>query len=197
MAGQGLRDWVHRNRDGLAIAVVGMLAVGLVAYFVQRPTSPVVIQASASRASPSPTPVAPNIAVHVNGEVLQPGLYQLPPGARVNDAIRVAGGPTGDADIQRLNLAARLTDGQQIGVPRKGDVRVLAGSPSPIAKSRININDATVAELDTLPGLGPVMAQRIVAHREQNGPFTRPEELREAKLVNASTYEKIKDLITP
>jgi len=172
-----------------------MLAVGLAAYFLQRPAQAVVVQTPIVRSSPTPqTPV--QIAVHVNGEVAVPGLYQLHSGSRINDAIRAAGGQTREADIQRLNLAARLADGQQVNVPRRGEAAAPATSGSPAAKSRINVNSATVAELDTLPGLGPVMAQRIVAYREQHGPFARLEQLREAKLVNASTFEKIKDLVS-
>ena len=95
-----------------------------------------------------------------------------------------------------MNLAARLADGQQIVVPRRIDPvlasRTHVSSPVP---GRVNLNTAGVAELDQLPGVGPVTAQRIVAYREQHGPFQTVETLREAKLVSAATFEKIKELV--
>jgi competence protein ComEA len=136
------------------------------------------------------------IVVYLSGEITVPGVYHLPVGARVDDAVRAAGGLTANGDLNRLNLAARLADGQHIVVPRRADpatVRVAsAASPSAL---RININEATVAELDGLPGVGPVTAPRIDAYRQEHGPFTRIAELREAKLVNQPTFDKIKDLI--
>ena len=126
-----------------------------------------------------------------------PGVYQLPVGARIDDALKAAGGPTESGDIQRLNLAARLADGQQIVVPRRINpilTTFTSTIPSP-APGRINLNVASVAELDQLPGVGPVTAQRIVAYREQHGPFTNVDQLRQANLVNAATFEKIKELI--
>jgi competence protein ComEA len=152
-------------------------------------------QQAATRPAASPQ-VAERLVVHLSGEVIAPGVYRLPVGARVDDALKAAGGPTGAGDVHRLNLAARLADGQQIVVPRLVDP-VLAGgaqvaSPTP---GRVRLNLAGVAELDRLPGVGPVTAQRIVAYREQHGLFSRVEQLKEAKLVNAATFEKIKDLV--
>jgi competence protein ComEA len=194
VAGHRLREWVKRNRGGVVVgaAVVGAVVAG--ASLAPRPTSQVVIQQPVARVSPSPADTSP-LAVHVGGEVLRPGLYRLTPGSRVNDAVGAAGGPTAEADIHRMNLAARLVDGQQIVVPPKGEARA-AGFPSPATAARISINTASVAELDTLPGVGPVTAQRIVAYREQHGPFASVQQLRDAKLVNASTYDRIKDLVT-
>lgn len=195
MAGGEVREWLERNRGGLVVGALGMVGVAVAVPFLVRPAPPpVIVQAPTPRSSPAPAAVP--IAVHVGGEVLGPGLYHLPLGSRVNDAIRAAGGPTADADPQRLNLAARLADGQQVLVPRKVEPRAADGAASPTAPARMNINTATVKELDGLPGVGPVTAQRIVAYREQHGPFTRVEQLREAKLVNASTFERLKDLVT-
>ena len=187
-------EWLGRNRGGLALGALGMILVALAAAFLQRPApAPLVVQAPTPRPSPSPAVVP--IAVSVAGEVPRPGLYHLPPGSRIDDAVRAAGGPTEEADVHRLNLAARLADGQQIVVPRKIEA-LGAGAAPPVLPTLVNINVATVPELDRLPGVGPVIAQRIVAYREQHGPFTRIEQLREAKLVNAATFEKIKDLVT-
>jgi competence protein ComEA len=172
--------------------------VALATLFVRKPEPPrVVVQAPATRAVASP-PVPALLVVHLSGEVIMPGVYQLPVGARIDDALKAAGGPTESGDIQRLNLAARLADGQQIVVPRRVSpilTTLASTSPSP-APGRINLNVASVAELDQLPGVGPVTAQRIVAYREQHGPFERVDQLREAKLVNAPTFEKIKELVS-
>jgi competence protein ComEA len=203
VARRALLEWLGRNRGGLAVGVLGMIAVALAAQYLQRPAqAPIVVQppggaspVGGPRPSPSPTLVVP-IAVHVGGEVANPGLYHLRPDARVNDAVLAAGGASPDGDVQRLNLAARLADGQQILVPSKVDGRPalpVAGAPTP---ARVNINTASLAELDTLPGIGPATAQRIIAYREQHGPFANVEQLREARLVNASTFDAIKDLVT-
>jgi competence protein ComEA len=196
--------WLGRRRALLSAVILVAVAVGLAALVVRRPEPPRVVlqqatpqaaQQPATRAAASPQ-VASLLVVHMSGEVIAPGLYRLPVGARIDDALKAAGGPTGEGDIHRLNLAARLADGQQIVVPRRVDPALAAltknASPTP---GKVNINMAGVAELDQLPGVGPVTAQRIVAYREQHGSFTRVEQLREAKLVNAATFEKIKELV--
>jgi competence protein ComEA len=188
----------------LSAVILGAVALALVALAIRRPEPPrIVLQQPAVQAAlqaatrPAASPqVASLLVVHMSGEVIAPGLYRLPVGARIDDALKAAGGPTGQGDIHRLNLAARLADGQQIVVPRRVDpvFAPLTQSASP-TPGKVNINMAGVAELDRLPGVGPVTAQRIVAYREQNGPFTSVEQLKEAKLVNAATFEKIKDLV--
>jgi competence protein ComEA len=184
----------------LAASILSAIVVSVAIFFVRRSEPPrVVVQQPPARPAAAVSPQVPSVlVVHLSGEVIAPGVYRLPVGARIDDALKAAGGPTGSGDIHRLNLAARLADGQQIVVPKMFDP-TLAGvsvSPSPTA-GRVNINSATVAELDRLPGVGPVTAQRIVAYREQNGPFISVEHLRAANLVNASTFAKIKDLIDP
>jgi competence protein ComEA len=181
----------------LSAVLVGAVLVSLAVLLVRRPEPPrIVVQQPATRAVASP-PIPALLVVHLSGEVIMPGIYQLPVGARIDDALKAAGGPTDSGDIQRLNLAARLADGQQIVVPKRINpvLATFSTAPSP-TPGRINLNAASVAELDQLPGVGPVTAQRIVAYREQHGPFTKVEQLREAKLVNAPTFEKIKELVT-
>jgi competence protein ComEA len=184
----------HRTLLGAGILGAVLVSVGL--YVARRPEPPrLVVQQVATRPAASPQ-VTSLILVHLSGEVIAPGVYRLPVGARVEDVLKAGGGPTHEGDIHRLNLAARLADGQQIVVPKRIDplLASLTASPSPVP-SRVNVNRASIPELDRLPGVGPVTAQRIVAYREQHGPFSRIEELREAKLVSAATFEKIKDLI--
>ena len=197
--------WLGRHWSVLALLALTAVATGLVAAYVRRPSAaapPVTVFQPPARPTLSPTPL-PQIVVHVNGAVASPGVYQLPVGSRIDDAIKTAGGSLPDADLNRLNLAARVIDGQQVKVP----LRQAQASPAPVAASgsmaapgapptgRVNLNSATIPELDGLPGVGPVTAQRIVAYREQHGPFTRVEQLREAKLVNNAMFEKIKDLV--
>lgn len=206
MSGQRGFEWLGRHRAVLSAAILSVIGVGVLLLLVRRPEPPRIVlqqttqqaaQQAATRPAASPQ-VASLLVVHLSGEVIAPGVYRLPVGARVDDALKAAGGPSGEGDIHRLNLAARLADGQQIVVPKRIDpalaARIPLASPTP---DRVNVNMAGVAELDRLPGVGPVTAQRIVAYREQHGPFTSVEQLRDAKLVNATTFEKIRDLVEP
>lgn len=198
-----LRAWLGRHWGMLALIALAVIATGLVAAYVRRPSTPappVIVYQPSPRTTPSPPPMA-QIVVHVSGAVASPGVYHLPIGSRIDDAIKLAGGALSDADLNRLNLAARVADGQQVVVP----LRQVQASPAPLAGAepagvasataprRVNVNTASIPELDGLPGVGPVTAQRIVAYREQHGPFARIEQLREAKLVNNATFEKLKD----
>ena len=203
MNGRDLLEWLGRKRNAIALAVLAMLAAVVLSPLLQRPTPPPIVLQSPSAPDAevgvgrpsSPTPVA-LLVVHVVGEVATPGVYNMPAGSRIDDALRAAGGATPEGDLERVNLAARVADGQQIRVPRKGDNRTPTGSSGGVTPARININGATAAELETLRGVGTVTAQRIVAYREQHGPFLSVEELREARLVSAAAFEEIKDLVT-
>jgi competence protein ComEA len=145
------------------------------------------------------------LVVDVSGGVLRPGLYRLPPGSRVGDAIEAAGGfgPSVDADAaaRTLNLAEPLVDGVKVLVPERGQGAAPAasgdgGDGAPAGGTgRVDLNRATSAELEELPGIGPVTAAKIVAAREE-APFQDVDDLRERKLVGPSTFEKLKDLVT-
>jgi len=121
----------------------------------------------------SSTTVAATIVVHVSGAVLHPGLVTVPADGRVADGIAAAGGATGGADLGSINLAAPLSDGEQIVVPMPGAARRPAASTS----DGVDLNRATATELEALPGVGPVLAARIVAYRDLNGPFATVEDL--------------------
>lgn len=164
------------------------------------------------------------IAVHVTGAVARPGLYKLSQGARVADVLDKAG-PTEEADLNAINLAASLTDGQKVTVPFKGAANPLlgaagagsggaqkysstsgyggtaltapgAGQSAGGQTGLININTAGTAELDTLPGIGPTLAQRIIQHREVNGPFRQIEDIKNVSGIGDKKFEDIKDRIT-
>lgn len=139
------------------------------------------------------------IQVHIAGAVERPGVYQLPAGARVNEALKLAG-VLPEADPHALNLAAPLSDGQQIIVPRVGEEgKIAQGTAGPgtgRTQGKININTAGPEELDTLPGIGPSLAQRIIEYREQHGPFRTIEDLQNVPGIGSKRWENLKDLIT-
>lgn len=142
------------------------------------------------------------VTVHVAGAVRRPGVYRLPAGARVNDALRRAGGPGGRADLAAVNLAAKLEDGRQVLVPERAPAAAAggAGSAAPggpgTTAAPINLNTATLEQLDTLDGVGPGIAQRILDYREQNGGFSRVEELGEVPGIGAKRLATLTPLVT-
>jgi competence protein ComEA len=133
----------------------------------------------------------------VAGRVRHPGLVRLPAGSRVQDAITAAGGVTSGADLDVVNLARKLTDGEQVRVPGPGDPApppdAAAGPATPSAP--LDLNTATVEQLDTLPGVGEVTAGRIVAYRSAH-PFTTVDELLEVPGIGQRRFEQLKDLVT-
>jgi competence protein ComEA len=139
------------------------------------------------------------LAVHVAGHVRHPGLVRLPAGSRVNDAIRAAGGATAGADLDAVNLARKLTDGEQVLIPGPGDPPpslppgASPGAGTPTAP--LDLNTATVEQLDTLPGVGEVTAGRIVAYRSAH-PFTTVDELLEVPGIGQRRFDQLKDLVT-
>jgi competence protein ComEA len=130
-------------------------------------------------------------------------VYALAEGSRVKQAVEAAGGFTANADRDRVNLAAGLADGEQLYVPRVGEAvpaTVAAPRPTPRAQSTgpagpVNINTASLVELDTLPGIGPALAQRIIDDRTANGPFQSPEDIKRVHGIGDALYEQIKGLI--
>jgi competence protein ComEA len=155
---------------------------------------------------PSPSPRAaagppPPVVVHVVGAVERPGVYTLPAGSRARDAIDEAGGLSTEADPASLNLAAVLIDGQQVAVRvRQQAALAVAGGLTaddptrPTSDSdRLNLNLASQAELDALPGVGAAYAQRIVERRQRHGPFTSIEQLRDEKLIPGALFERLRE----
>lgn len=151
---------------------------------------------------PSPAP----IYVDIHGAVVSPGVYTLPPESRVKDAIDAAGGMGANADVDAINQAARLTDGEKISVPIIGEPRIenpIIPAPersSPLAETMtnqiININSATAEDLDSLPGIGPALAERIISYRESRGPFKKIEEIMDVSGIGEEKFEQMKTLIT-
>jgi competence protein ComEA len=186
----------------VAVAVgVTALTVWLVLQTVGGPTpSPVEVVAGTPLATASPS-VSPRqsaaaVVVHVVGDVRRPGLVRLPAGSRVADALRAAGGVRAGGGIGGLNLARPVVDGEQIAVspdsPSAPDTGSAGGTATGAVPVVLDLNAATVAELDTLPGVGPVLAGRIVEWRDVHGRFASVDQLREVSGIGARTFERLK-----
>jgi competence protein ComEA len=141
--------------------------------------------------------VAPALVVHVVGAVHRPGLFRLKDGSRVADAVARAGGPTRRADLSAVNLAAPLADGQQVIVPRRGPAGEAAVVGGSVAGAKVSLAIATVDQLDELPGIGPVTAQKIVDWRASHGPFQSVDDLDDVPGIGPARIEQLRDLVTP
>ena len=174
-----------------------LLSVCLLALAACQQTAPIVVvppPTAAPTALPTPAPVR----VYVSGAVTTPGVYTLSPRSLVDDAVKAAGGAMAEADLDRINLALEVHDQQQIHVPRKGEA-VQPATMNVVAASsvtRVNINTATLSDLDKLPKIGPATAQRIIDYRTKNGPFKKIEDLKNVSGIGDATFEGLKDMVT-
>ncbi|OLT06979.1 hypothetical protein BJF90_15530 [Pseudonocardia sp. CNS-004] len=192
--------WFERPR---AEPVPGLPAVTMAAAETAAPAAPPPTAATTA-AAPAPPPGV--LVVSASGKVHRPGLVEVPAGARVADVLEAAGGALPGTDLSGLNLARRVVDGEQVavGVPAAPDAAPAAG-PGPGAAApeagaapagKIDINTATVEQLDTLPGVGPVTAQRILEWRTRNGRFTRIEQLREIEGIGERRFAQLREVVT-
>ncbi len=206
----------------VVVAAVGLVAVAatVVVLVASRPSAEVVplsVQAMPVATpsvtaphtpgpSPPPTPRAEaRVVVHVAGQVRRPGVVVLRQGARVVDAVEAAGGALPDTPLDSLNLARVLADGEQVrvGLPADPAVQASGATPAPFATpggqpptALVDLNAAGVSELDALPGIGPVLAERIIAHRQQNGPFTSVEQLLEVSGIGPAVLAEVQGSVT-
>ncbi|MET9023147.1 ComEA family DNA-binding protein [Actinopolymorpha sp. NPDC004070] len=209
--------WALRRGHVVVVAVVLLLAVIGAAVMVirDRPVRETVIEPAAratvvatpgtstsAPGSPAPRP-SPTLVVHVAGKVRRPGVVHLPGGSRVFDAVTASGGALPGTDLDTVNLARPLLDGEQVPVgvtpppgapPAGGDGAPSAGPPS--AGAPLDLNSATSAELEELPGVGPVLAQRIVDFRTEHGRFVDVEDLREVTGIGERTFAELRDKVT-
>lgn len=149
-------------------------------------------------ASPGSTSAA-RVVVHVAGAVRRPGVYRFSDGSRIDDAIERAGGPVGDADLDAVNLAAVLVDGEQVYVPSEGEPGgggSAATDSGEAPSGPVDLNRATEAELDVLPGVGPSTAAAIVRYREESGPFAAVEDLLDVPGIGPAKLAALADLVT-
>ena len=191
------------QRRRLLLAAAGSLALILLA-------GRFVLGAGTTTVAPLPPPPAESagvtglpaarVVVDVVGAVRRPGLYRLEQGTRIADAVARAGGATGKADLWMVNLAAPLADGEQVVVPRRGTAAAAAGGgaagagPAPTT-GPLQLSTATLDELDSLPGIGPVTAQKILDYRAKHGAFTSVDELDAVPGIGPSRMDQLRDLV--
>lgn len=180
----------------IAFLILAVLIVGSIVLLLATRPQPVqiTINPPIPTSTPLPTSTPAPLTVFVTGAVNEPeALYTLPPGSRVQDAIDAAGGTTEDADLSRVNLAGFLRDGDQVHVPSLNEIEAVV--PTPSGGTVIHVNTATVEELDTLPGVGPALAQAIIDYRETNGDFTSMEDLDAVSGIGPALLEGLAGLV--
>ncbi|HHX44987.1 MAG TPA: ComEA family DNA-binding protein [Chloroflexi bacterium] len=206
---------VQRFGHGVLLVFLGMaLASGgwAIAHWPRPEPITIALPTAPPTAAPTPSEGAPPLQVHVTGAVVRAGVYRLPPGSRLIDAVAAAGGMAPDADEERINLADHVHDGQQVYVPRQGTPPPPQPTPMPLPEvlpdhaspsggaaapqARVNINTASAAELESLPGIGPALAQRIIAYRQAHGGFGDAAEIVAVSGIGEATYAKLADRIT-
>jgi competence protein ComEA len=195
-----MNHWIDRNGGHLIVLLISLILNGALVLILHGP-----MRTTLEIVPPTPSPTPSRVRVYVSGAVAAPDVYELPLGALVRDAVLAAGGGTADAELSQINLAQEIKDQSQVNVPaRRQGMPTLSTSPSstpssPVtshdASGSINLNTADLTELQTLPGVGPVLAQRIVDFRTQNGPFASVEGLKEVKGIGPATFEKLKDQV--
>jgi competence protein ComEA len=186
---------IRRGGTFVAGLLTGLLAAGLVILL----TSPDRGQPILLLPAPTPHP----IRVHVSGSVVEPGVYAMAQGAIVQDALRAAGGATGETALQAVNLAQTIHDGERLYFPSQSELATTGATAFPAVVDaadsatgdRIDLNQATAPELEMLPGIGPSLAQKIVDFREQQGPFGSVEDLMDVPGIGPAKLEAVKELI--
>ncbi len=197
----------HPLRGYVGLSLVWLAVMGIALFVTRKPAGKSIEilppPTAAPTATPAPSPTPGPLHVDVAGAVQSPGVYRLPSGALVVDAIAAAGGPTADADLDRINKAIALQDGMQVYVPRAAEaarpslITPVVPAPTRLAATagggkKVNLNTASLAELDTLPGVGPSIAQAIINGR----PYGKTEDVMRVDGIAQATFDKLKDLIT-
>lgn len=185
-----------KRRSVLEVGLITVTAMSIAAF---------VVYIAVDRFNPpaiSITTLTPeSIAVEVSGAVATPGVVTVPDGARLIDVVNAAGGLLDTADLSRINLAGRVRDGDRVVIPAllvdsTIDVDASSASPVPANNGLVNLNTATIEELDTLPGIGPAIAQRIIDFREFYGPFTSIDQLAQVEGISPAMVERLRPLVT-
>lgn len=179
-----------RYRNYILIGLAALLAAAVVIIVLERSGGHKPLEICFA----DPTAQGP-MQVYISGAVMEPGVYEMPDGARAIDALYKAGGPAPDADLVAVNLALRLHDEDQVLIPRAGEAAsVVAGASA--RPALLNINTASAQELDALPGIGEVYSQRIVESRAWDGPYKTTDDLVARQVLPRATFERIRELIT-
>lgn len=211
--------WWERERSTILLGLFNLLIMGGLVFLLRRPppasvelvlppptATPPATATPAPTATPVPSPTPGPLRVYICGAVRSPDVYPLPAGSIVRDALIAAGGPAEGADLTRVNLAREVHDQDYIYIPVRGEASIptvaapaaaptsapaVKGSAAVVPVYPLDLNSAALEELETLPGIGPVLAQRIIDHR----PYTSLEELLNVPGIGPATYEKIKDML--
>jgi competence protein ComEA len=182
----------------LVLGMVGIAALAVVGWLVLREPPGPSLESTLPRARPaSTTTTTGDLVVHAAGAVRQPGLYRLPPGSRVDDLVRAAGGLAEQADVDRINLAAPVADGSRVYVARVGEAPPPAtgGSTGDTAEGPLDLNTATLEQLDELPGVGPSTAKAILDERTRRGRFGSVDDLLAVRGIGPAKLDAIRDLV--
>jgi competence protein ComEA len=190
------------RRQALALAGVLLVVLFLGGRLLSRGSHAAAVPAPIIPAATSTTTASTRVVVDVVGAVRRPGLYRLSQGDRVADAVAQAGGATRKADLSLVNLASLVADGEQIVVPRRGAGGSVAGvgaAPGAGGASTgpVHLNSATAEQLDTLPGIGPVTAQKILDYRQKHGAFSSVDELDAVPGIGPARLDELRDLVAP
>jgi competence protein ComEA len=185
---------VHVPRRTLLLGALALLLALLLANRTLRDAGTASVAAAPA---PAAAKAAPTLVVHVVGAVRRPGLYRLPPGSRIADAVSRAAGSTRRADLAAVNLAAPVADGMQIVVPRKARPAPNGEGDEAAAAGPVHLNTATLEQLDALPGVGPVTAQKILDFRQQHGAFASVDELDAIPGIGPARLEQLRELAQP
>jgi competence protein ComEA len=185
-----------------AAVLIGVAAVHLLGGRGSPAPAPVSVAEPPARSASASAAPARKVYVHVAGRVRRPGLYRVTSGARVASAIDLAGGAARHADLTRVNLAARVEDGQQVVVPRVGAAPPGAGAAGGAgaggaAGAKLSLGSATVEQLDGLDGIGPTLAKRIVQYREEHGGFRSIAGLRDVEGIGEKRFESLRKAVGP
>jgi competence protein ComEA len=199
-----MAEFLHQRRQQLLLAAVALALLLLAARYL-------LPAGTATPAAPLPPPPGPGtgaagpsarVVVDVVGEVRRPGLYRLADGSRIADAVARAGGATRKAELAQVNLAAPLADGEQVVVPRRGSAAAAApaaagGGDAAAPSAPIQLSTATLEQLDSLPGVGPATAQKILDYRTKHGAFSSVDELDAVPGIGPSRMDQLRDLVAP
>ena len=187
----------------IIIGLIGIIIISIIIYYMTQKIGNDEIIIENTESIEEEEVIEEKIAIHMTGCVKNPGIIELKEGERIDDAIQLAGGLTEEADLTNVNLAYKVEDGQKIYIPSIHDIEekeIIQENQEGILSEenetgKVNINTAKQTELETLPGIGPTIALRIIEYRKENGEFTDIEELKEVEGIGEAKWEQIKDFV--
>ena len=187
----------------IIIGLIGIIIISIIIYYMTQKIGNDEIIIENIESIEEEEVIEEKIAIHMTGCVKNPGIIELKEGERIDDAIQLAGGLTEEADLTNVNLAYKVEDGQKIYIPSIHDIEekeIIQENQEEIfgkenETGKVNINTAKQTELETLPGIGPTIALRIIEYRKENGEFTDIEELKEVEGTGEAKWEQIKDFV--